>query len=73
MQSQKYNPKNLDLSKGKKQSRVGYKKGTFLHNVDDLSDVIKNGGQVEVKAEEVTELNGEKISVLECRIYFIDK
>ena len=73
MANQKYNPKNLDLSKGKKQSRVGYQKGTFLHNMDDLADVIKNGGQVEVKAEEVTELNGERILVLECRIYYIDK
>ena len=74
MRKQKYNPTNIqDLSKGKVQSKVGYRKGTFLHNIDDLVDVIKNGGQVEVKAEEVRELNGHKISVIECKIYFIDK
>lgn len=70
----KYNPKNIeDLSKGKMIQRVGYVKGTFIDDLQSLEDIIKNGGQVEVKAQEVRQSGLDQIQVLEVRIYFVSK
>ncbi len=70
----KYNPKNIeDLSKGKMIQRVGYVKGTFIDDLQSLEDIIKNGGQVEVKAQEVRQSGLNQIQVLEVRIYFVSK
>jgi protein-disulfide isomerase-like protein with CxxC motif len=67
----KYNKKERDLWKSKMIQRAGYKKGTFITDVNKLSDIILNGGQIEMKAQEVRELKGEKVEMIECRIYFI--
>ena len=44
---EKYNPNNIDLSKnGKLVAKVGYKKGQFITELDKISDIVLNGGQV---------------------------
>lgn len=68
----KYNPHNSDLSKGKMQIRKGYHKGTFVSDVLPLIEILQNGAQIEVKAEELrTGKHSENVQVLECRIYFV--
>lgn len=67
----KYNPHNTDLSKGKMQVRKGYHKGTFLDDILPLIEILQNGAQVEIRAEELrTGKKSEQVQVLECRIYF---
>jgi protein-disulfide isomerase-like protein with CxxC motif len=68
-----YNPKEKDLWKSKIVQRVGYKKGTFITDTDKLAHIIQNGGQIELKAQEVRDLKGDVVQVLECRIYFISE
>ena len=67
----KYNPKEQDLRKSKMLQRAGYKKGTFITDTNKLVDIIGNGAQIEMKAQEVRDLNGNQVQVIECRIYFI--
>lgn len=67
----KYNPKEQDLWKSKMMQRAGYKKGTFITDTNKLADIISNGAQIEMKAQEVRDLNGNQVQVIECRIYFI--
>lgn len=68
----KYNPKNIeDLSKGKMIQRAGYIKGTFIKDLGPIEDIIKNGGQVEIRAQEVRQNGDTQVQVVECRIYFI--
>ncbi len=69
----KYNPKEQDLWKSKMLQRRGYKKGTFITDTNKLSDIIWNGAQIEMKAQEVRDLNGSTVQVIECRIYFISE
>jgi len=69
----KYNPEGKDLFKSKIIQRAGYKKGTFTPDTDTIADIVKNGAQIEIKAQEVRSLNGENIQVIECRIYFISE
>lgn len=68
----KYNPDGKDLSKAKMMARIGYKKGTFLTNPEELSKIISNGGYTEIKARENRDLDGKLVRVIECRIFFID-
>lgn len=68
----KYNPDGKDLSKAKMMARVGYKKGTFMTNPEELSKIISNGGYTEIKARENRDLDGKLVRVIECRIFFID-
>ncbi len=68
----KYNPKEQELWKSKMTLRGGYKKGTFITDTNRLSDIVANGGQVEMKAQEVRDLKGTTIQVIECRIYFVE-
>lgn len=67
----KYNPKEQELWKSKMMQRAGYKKGIFITDVNKLADIISNGAQVEMKAQEVRDLKGNQVQVVECRIYFI--
>jgi len=67
----KYNPKERELWKSKMTARAGYKKGTFITDIDRLADIVRNGAQVEMKAQEVRDLKGDQVQVIECRIYFI--
>lgn len=67
----KYNPKEQDLWKSKMIQRVGYKKGTFITDTNKIADIIGNGAQTEIKAQEVRDLEGIQVQVIECRIYFI--
>jgi len=67
----KYNPKEQDLWKSKMMLRAGYKKGTFMPDTNKLADIISNGAQIEMKAQEVRDLKGDRVQVIECRIYFI--
>lgn len=67
----KYNPKEQELWKSKMIQRAGYKKGTFITDVGKLADIISNGAQIEMKAQEVRDLKGDQVQVIECRIYFI--
>ena len=67
----RYNPKEKDLWKSKMIQRAGYKKGTFITDTFKLADIIQNGAQVEMKAQEVRDIKGEHVQVIECRIYFI--
>ena len=53
--------------------RAGYNKGTFITDTNKLSDIVSNGGQIELKAQEVRELKGEKVQVIECRIFFVSE
>ena len=69
----KYNPKERDLWKSKMIQRAGYNKGTFITDTNKLSDIVSNGGQIELKAQEVRELKGEKVQVIECRIFFVSE
>lgn len=66
-----YNKEKKDLTKSKLASRVGYKKGTFITDTDLLASIIKNGGQVEIKAQETRNLGAETVQVVECKIFFI--
>lgn len=50
---------------------AGYKKGTFITDTNKLADIISNGAQIEIKAQEVRDLKGGHVQVIECRIYFI--
>lgn len=67
----KYNPKERVLWKSKMMQRAGYKKGTFITDTNKLADIISNGAQIELKAQEVRDLKGDRVQVIECRIYFI--
>lgn len=67
----KYNPKERELWKSKMITMAGYKKGTFITDTNKLADIINNGAQIEIKAQEVRDLKGEEVQVIECRIYFI--
>lgn len=67
----KYNPKEQELWKSKMIQRAGYKKGTFITDTSKLSEIISNGAQIELKAQEVREMKGSHVQVLECRIFFI--
>lgn len=69
----KYNPKEQELWKSKMMQRAGYKKGTFITDTNKLADIIGNGAQIEMKAQEVRDLNGNQVQVIECRIYFISE
>ena len=69
----KYNPKEQDLWKSKMMQRAGYKKGTFLTDTNKLADIVSNGAQIEMKAQEVRDLKGGHVQVIECRIYFISE
>lgn len=70
----KYNPKKIeDLSKGKMTSKVGYQKGTFITDLDQLADIIKNGGQIEIKSQEIRQIKDTTVQVIECRIYFVEQ
>jgi len=66
-----YNKEKKDLTKSKLASRVGYKKGTFITDTDLLASIIKNGGQVEIKAQETRNLGTETVQVVECKIFFV--
>ena len=68
MKKAKYNPDGIDLSKGKMRSRVGYKKGTFVTDFQQVSDIILNGGYVEIKAQTVKD-NG--VQTLDLTIHFV--
>ena len=67
-----YNKEKKDLTKSKLASRVGYKKGTFITDTDLLTSIIKNGGQVEIKAQETRNLGAETVQTIECKIFFIE-
>lgn len=67
----KYNPKEQDLWKSKMIQRAGYKKGMFITDTNKLADIVSNGAQIEMKAQEVRDLKGNQVQVIECRIYFI--
>ena len=67
----KYNPKEQDLWKSKMTTRAGYVKGTFITDTHKLADIISNGAQIEMKAQEVRDLKGQQVQVIECKIYFI--
>lgn len=67
----RYNPKEKDLWKSKMVQRAGYKKGTFITDTQKLADIVANGAQIEMKAQEVRDLKGEQVQVIECRIFFI--
>ena len=68
----KYNPTNIsDLSKGKMRQKVGYKKGTFCTEPEKLVEIMTNGGQVEIKSQESRLLDGIRVQMIECKIYFI--
>ena len=67
-----YNKEKKDLTKSKLASRVGYKKGTFITDTDLLASIIKNGGQVEIKAQETRNLGAETVQTIECKIFFIE-
>ena len=66
-----YNINERDLWKSKMIQRAGYKKGVFITDVAKLAHIIQNGGQVEVRAQEVREIKGQQVQVLEVRIYFV--
>jgi len=66
-----YNKEKKDLTKSKLASRVGYKKGTFITDTDLLASIVKNGGQVEIKAQETRNLGAETVQVVECKIFFV--
>lgn len=68
MKKGKYNPDGIDLSKGKMRSRAGYKKGTFVTDLQQVSDIILNGGYVEIKAQSAKD-NG--VQTLDLTIHFI--
>lgn len=69
----KYNPSKIDdLSKSKMIQRAGYHKGTFITDTGKLAEIITNGGQVEMKAQEVRMLGTEQVQVIECRIFFVN-
>lgn len=68
MKKGKYNPNGIDLSKGKMASRVGYIKGTFITDLERLSDIILNGGYVEIKAQTVKN-NG--VQTMDLTIHFM--
>lgn len=67
----KYNPKGQDLLKSKMTTRGGYKKGVLITDTEKLADIISNGAQTEIRAQEVRDLQGIQVQVVECRIYFI--
>ncbi len=67
----KYNPKEQDLWKSKMIQRAGYKKDAFITDTNKLADIISNGAQIEMKAQEVRDLKGNQVQVIECRIFFI--
>lgn len=67
----RYNPNERDLWKSKMIQRAGYKKGTFITDTEKLADIIKNGGQVEMKAQEVREIKGQIVQAMEVKIYFV--
>lgn len=63
----------MELYKSKMIQRIGYHKGTFVSDTEKLADIVGNGAQIEIKAQKVREIKGEKIQVIECRIFFISK
>lgn len=67
----KYNPKEQNLWESKMIQRVGYKKGMLITDTNKIADIISNGAQIEMKAQEVRDLKGSQVQVVECRIYFI--
>lgn len=67
----KFNPNKQELWKSKMIQRAVYKKSTFITETDKLADIVKNGAQIEIKAQEVRDLKGNHVQVIECRIYFI--
>ena len=69
----KYNPKEKELWKSKMIQRAGYNKGTFITDTNKLADIISNGAQVEMKAQEVRDLKGDQVQVIECRIFFVSQ
>lgn len=67
----KYNPHNIDLSKGKQKAKVGYNKGTQVMDTEKISDIIANGGQVYALSQSVNEGTKGDVQVIEIRIYFM--
>ena len=70
MKKQKYNPNNIDLSKGKQQFQQSYVKGQFVSgdNLEFMIDILKNGGKVEIMKEGVKDTN---VSFFEIRVYYV--
>ncbi len=68
MKKGKYNPDGIDLSKGKMRNRVGYVKGTFVTDLQQISDIILQGAYVEIKAQSAKD-NG--VQTLDLTIHFI--
>lgn len=64
----KYNPNNIELWKGKMTRRVGYKKGTFVTDLQHLSDIILNGGHIEIKAQSAKD-NG--VQTMDLTVHFV--
>lgn len=67
----KYNPREQDLWKSKTMHRACYKKGAFIMDAEKLADIVSNGAQIEMRAQEVRDLKGTRVQVIECRIYFV--
>lgn len=67
---QRYNKIGGMLQGGKMIQRAGYKKGQFIADLEKLSDIILNGAQVEMKAQQVNDLKGVQVQVMEVKIYF---
>jgi hypothetical protein len=68
MQKGKYNPEGIDLSKGKMVQRAGYVKGTFITELEQLSDIIMNGSYVEIKAQSMKN-NG--VQTMDLTVHFV--
>jgi len=67
----KYNPLNKDLFKSKLKMRASYKKGIFITDTSTLAEIIANGGQIEIKAQETRDLNGVPVQALEIKVFYI--
>jgi len=67
----KYNPLNKDLLKSKLKMRALYKKGTFITDTSTLAEIIANGGQIEITAQETRDLNGVPVQALEIKVFYI--
>lgn len=52
-------------------NRIGYKKGMFITDTECLAGIIANGGQIEIKAQEIRDLNGDRVEMIECRVFFV--
>ena len=70
MRKGKYNPNGICLFKGKVVAQAGYRKGTFLNDsgLNTISDIVQNGGYVEIKKQGRLDTGAE---FMEVKIYFI--